>query len=807
MTADGADQARALSGARVLDLSQIHGYASKLFADLGAEVALVEPREGILARRKAPFLDDSPGDDRSLHFQYLHAGKKSVVIDFGDEGDRRLFRQLLSWADIVIDDQQQSLWQRRDLPFTQVAAINPGLVWCAITPSGQNSSRAHDPIDDTIAMCAGGMAWLTGYTDTGPLVVEGDISIYSSAQYGAVMSMIAYLGRDTAGGQFIDVSMREVVALGTETAPQFLTLKGIERRRLGEEERQAGIGVYPCRDGFVLLYAADSGLGTGWSDLVSWLRENKAPDAETLADPEWHNNAFKADPDNKARFRKIFTAFSMTRGKQELFEAGQARHIAVAPINTSAEAFEDVHLNACSYFTATGEIEGRSLKGPGAPYRLSKTPWATGTRAPHIGEHGEELRRAVARKGAVTNWPAGSSRDRSKKATLPLAGIRVIDFTWVGAGPFTTKILADFGAEVIKIESVTRPDQLRRAEPLVGSRGLEESGYFAVRNTNKKSVSINMKAPGARDVVLAMARNADVMANSFSPKAMQSFGLQYADVAEVHPGIVFLSMPLAGTTGPYRSYIGYGMSIAAIGGMFASGGQPSRPPVGTGTNFPDHLPNPLHAAFAVLAALAYRRRTGQGQEIEISQIESTISAYPDAILDYAANGHVRSRKASDPSPAHCGIYRCRGDDRWCAVSASNPDSLAALCRAVGRPDLAGRDNATDLHSAISAWTTRQAAEEVERTLLNAGVAASIVAKPGDLLSEDGTLMRRGFWQSLDHSVMGRMLYQGIAAKFSATPTSYRTSAPLLGQHNDDLPTLTGLSQDDCAALLAAGVVK
>jgi crotonobetainyl-CoA:carnitine CoA-transferase CaiB-like acyl-CoA transferase len=130
-----------------------------------------------------------------------------------------------------------------------------------------------------------------------------------------------------------------------------------------------------------------------------------------------------------------------------------------------------------------------------------------------------------------------------------------------------------------------------------------------------------------------------------------------------------------------------------------------------------------------------------------------------------------------------------------------------LCRAIGRPDLADRDNATDLHCAISAWTTGRAAEEVERTLLNAGVAASIVAKPGDLLSEDGTLMRRGFWQSLDHSVMGRMLYQGIAAKFSATPTSYRTSAPLLGQHNDDLPTLTGLSQDDCAALLAAGVVK
>ena len=174
---------------------------------------------------------------------------------------------------------------------------------------------------------------------------------------------------------------------------------------------------------------------------------------------------------------------------------------------------------------------------------------------------------------------------------------------------------------MIKIESATRPDQLRRSEPLVGNRGLEESGYFAARNTNKKSVSINMRSPEARDLVLGMVRGANVMANSFSPKVMKKFGLEYANVAAVNPRIVFLSMPMAGATGPYRDFIGYGMSIAAIAGMFALGGKPGRTPVGTGTNFPDHLPNPLHAAFAVLAALAHCRRSGKGQEIVISQIE------------------------------------------------------------------------------------------------------------------------------------------------------------------------------------------
>ncbi|HWK97047.1 MAG TPA: CoA transferase [Pseudolabrys sp.] len=386
-------------------------------------------------------------------------------------------------------------------------------------------------------------------------------------------------------------------------------------------------------------------------------------------------------------------------------------------------------------------------------------------------------------------------------AKLPLSGIRVIDFTWVGAGPFTTKILADFGAEVVKIESRTRPDQLRRAEPLVGKRSLEESGYFAVRNTNKKSVSIDMKAPGARELILDMARNADVMANSFSPKAMKKFGLEYADVAAVNPRIVFLSMPMAGARGPYRDYIGYGMSIAAIIGMFGLGGAPGRVPVGTGTNFPDHLPNPLHATFAVLAALAWRRRSGKGQEISISQIESTMAAFPDAVLDYAANGHVAAPGEAKDGYALRGTFQCAGDDRWCAIAVKASAPLDALC------ELLGCANASDIGYALAAWTRARPAEEAERLLQAAGIAAGVVARPAALVGDDAHLKARGFWQNLEHPVMGCTLYHGIAAKFSRTPTAYRTCAPLLGQHNDELPALAGLSVEQYEALAAQGVIK
>jgi len=248
-------------------------------------------------------------------------------------------------------------------------------------------------------MAAGGMAWLTGYEDTGPLVADGQIALYSAAQYAAVMSLIALLGRTrTGGGQLIDVSIQEVVALGTETAPQFYDLKGVTRRRLGEVERQAGIGLYPCRDGMVLLYAADSGLGTGWTNLVDWIAED-LPEATRLRDEIWRGNVYKATAEAKEIFRDIFTRFAADRGKQELFQEGQRRHIAIAPINEADAVFADPHFAACEFFAPVAKIEGRHVIGPGAPYHLSKTAWRAGRRAPRLGEHTERLRLRLMRTG------------------------------------------------------------------------------------------------------------------------------------------------------------------------------------------------------------------------------------------------------------------------------------------------------------------------------------------------------------------------------------------------------------------------
>lgn len=767
---------QALAGIRVVDLTTDFGYAAKHFADLGATVVLVEPPGGSPARARPPLSGGA-----SQWFAYRNGGKHSIVLDPGSARDCAELAELCAGADIVFDDRPQEYWRSRGLGWDAMHAANPDLVWCSITPFGQTGPAADADGCDLTAMASGGMAWLAGYEDIGPYVGDCGLATTSAAQYGAVTAMIAMLGRRNAGaGQFVDVSMQEVVALGTETAPQFLEMKGVMRRRLGERARQAGIGVYPCADGHVFVYAAESGVGRGWNLLAQWIHESGVPGAEELLDPRWQDNAFKSRLEQRTRFAEMWQEFAATRDRQSLFREGQRRRIAISPVNGAVDVLADEHLNARGFFDARG--------WPGAPYRLSATPWRA---QQAIGAPGGDA--AFVRADAQRRRAPAPALPAAGASSLPLAGLRVVDLTWVGAGPFTTKLLADFGAEVWKIESATRPDQLRRAEPMAAAGGLDASGYFANRNTNKKSVTLDLKLPGDLARVKELLATADIVANSFSPGVMDRLGLSWAEIAGINPRAIYLGMPFAGDEGPYRDYLGYGINIATLVGMFGRHALAGRLPVGTGTNFPDHLPNPLHACFAVLAALAWRERSRQGQRIAVAQVESTLAACPDAVLDAAANGRESPPPAFvEPWRAPHGIHQCAGEDRWCALSVADDAAFARLCTLLGRADLppsARFAERSAVDALVGAWFAQRSAEDALAALRAAGIAAAIVATPDDLLHRDPQLAARGFWQYLGHPVMGRGVYHGVAATFSLTPTRYRTGAPLLGQHNDELARL------------------
>lgn len=377
-----------LGDIRVVELGEAAGYGGRLLAMQGADVILAEPPAGLASRRRPPFLDDVEGIERSLTFHYLNAGKRSVIIDPENQDDRVRLKNLLLSADVVLDDRLQDEWRIYGLDYETLRLRNAGLIWCSVTGFGQTGPRARDKGDDFICMAAGGMMQLAGYQDLGPYASPGDIAVKSSGAYAAIATMLALHARDRDGkGQFIDVSMQEVIALGTETAPQFFDIKRTIRRRLAQPQRQAGIGYYPCADGYVMLYAAEAGVGTGWTRLVDWMVEWGTPGAERLRGEEWLTNSHKARPESTELFATIFQAFAHQRSKQELFEEGQRRRIAITPVNTGAEVYEDRHLNAVGCFGAVSSHGARPVIGPAAPVVMSATPFRLKAGAPRLGEH------------------------------------------------------------------------------------------------------------------------------------------------------------------------------------------------------------------------------------------------------------------------------------------------------------------------------------------------------------------------------------------------------------------------------------
>jgi benzylsuccinate CoA-transferase BbsF subunit len=408
----------------------------------------------------------------------------------------------------------------------------------------------------------------------------------------------------------------------------------------------------------------------------------------------------------------------------------------------------------------------------------------------------------------------------SKTPHLPLAGLRVADFCWIGAGSYTTKIFGDLGADVIKIETSTRLDSLRQAGPYKdGKPGVNRSGYFADRNSSKRGITIDMKHPKALGVIRKLIAQSDIVANNFAAGVMEKFGLGPQDCAAIKPDIIYLAMSMQGSKGPQRDFRGTGSSIAALTGIQDLSGLPDRIPAGTGTNYPDHLPNPCHAAFALLAALRHRRRTGQGQFIDFAQTEPMLSLLGPTFLDLTVNGRLQQRRGNDhPWAAPHGVYPAAGKDRWIAITAMDDVQWSALVVAMGRPAWAleerwqtmpqrFRERAA-LDQLLSAWTAQQDAQELMRKLQAAGVPAGAVQDAHDVTRTDPQLAHREHWVRLPHAEMGESLYNNLPFRFSRTPVHPQRPAPLLGEHTREiLHDMLGLSNAEIDQLQAEEVLK
>lgn len=403
---------------------------------------------------------------------------------------------------------------------------------------------------------------------------------------------------------------------------------------------------------------------------------------------------------------------------------------------------------------------------------------------------------------------------------LPLEGLLVADFCWIGAGSYTTKIFGDLGADVIKIESSTRLDSLRLAGPYRDGRpGVNRSGYFADRNTSKRGITLDMKHPSASGVIRRLIERSDIVANNFAAGVMEKFGLGYDDVVGMRPDTIYLAMSMQGSQGPQRDFRGTGSSIAALTGIQELSGLPGRVPAGTGTNYPDHLPNPCHASFALLAALRHRRRTGQGQYIDFAQTEPMLSLMGPTFLDLTVNGRLQERRGSDhPSAAPHGVYPCQGKDRWIAVTVMTDDQWSALVEAMGCPEWALEDrwrtqprrhrDRAELNERLAAFTAGREAQELMLDLQERGIPAGAVQDARDVTETDPQLAHRGHWVRMPHAEMGDSLYNNLPFRFSRTPVRPTRPAPLLGEHTREvLGGMLGFSDAEIEALDAEGALR
>ena len=399
----------------------------------------------------------------------------------------------------------------------------------------------------------------------------------------------------------------------------------------------------------------------------------------------------------------------------------------------------------------------------------------------------------------------------------PLEGLLVADFCWVAAGPVGTRLLSDAGATVVRIESSLRPDGLRGRGPYKdGIAGLNRSGFYNNFNAGKYSITLNMNSQKGRELATEIVRRADFVTNNYTPGTMGRWGLDYQSVRAMNPRAIYLSMPMMGSRGPRREFRGLGATIQAIAGINGVTGHPEKPPQGPGFNFPDYV-NPYFGMFALLSALAYRERTGEGQEIELSQYQATVSLVGAALLEASVNHEVPGRIGNrDREMAPHNFYPCAGDDRWIAIAVRDDDDWKALASVIGAAWASdarfttgeGRRGATEvLDVQIAAWTRPHDAYELMEQLQAAGIPAGVVQNGEDVARRDPQTAARQHYVVLDHPETGPTRHDSQSFRMGGGSVSPTRPAPLLGQHTQWVcETLLGLTREQIDGLLAEGAL-
>lgn len=817
-----------LSSYTVLDLADERGIlCGFVFAELGADVICVEPPGGSRARDCGPFADGTPEPERSLFWWAYARGKRSLVLDLEAEAGRAQLRELAAKADVLIESQTPGEMAKLGLDYETLSEPNPGLVYVSVSAFGQDGPKARWAGTDLTVLAAGGPLWLQGDNDRAPVRISVPQAFAHAGTDAATAALIALHERNRSGrGQHIDVSAQQAVTLSTQS--------DIVADPLGETmgSRYAGgvqVGpmvvrlVFPARDGHVsITYVFGSAIGPATNRLMAAVCEDGFC-TEEMRDKDWigFTDLFLQGKETLETFeeaKRCVANWTASKTKSELLQIALDRDLVIAPVSTTQEVIDSPQLAARNYFQALDRPDGAGRARQLGPFvRFSAVPALPPARAPRIGEHTEEIVREFASRAAAS--PASVPVAREERggaggdASLPLAGVKVLDFMWAIAGPISTRIFADYGATVIRVESTTKPDACRTMRPFAGAPGEESSALFHNCNASKRMITLDLTRPESREVVFDLVRWADVVCESFTPGTMKKLGFDYESLREVKPDLIMLSTCLMGQTGPLATFAGYGNLAAAMMGFFEYTGWPDRAPAGAYGAYTDYIA-PKFNASAMLTALEHRRTSGIGQHIDLSQGEAALHFLAPAMLDALVNGRVTTRVGNeDDRFAPHGCYPCAGEDTWIAIAVEDDAAWGSLCELI--PQLAGdprfaevadrRANADALDRLIGAFTSKQQAKALEAELQEHGIAAHQV-QDGAACSADPQLAARGHFIEIGNDDE-RTLVESCRSKLSRTPARVLPGRPTLGRDsNEVLEEVLGYEGERIVELVIAGVL-
>lgn len=780
----------ALDGIRVLDVATPLGaYVSRVLGDLGADVIKIEPPGGDPGRTHLPCL---PVGEAGLSLPFVHANvnKRSVVLDLQQADGQAQFRRLAAQADVVVSTESLATWAARCIDLTQLTAQFPHLVWAALTPFGLHGPYSGYAGSNIVAEAMGGLMAIQGDDTAAPCVSPYEQGTQLASLHAAFGAVSALWERRRSGlGQVVEVSIQEVLVPIYYGVVRY-DYSGDILRRTGGRNPQPANGYYQCQDGHVFLCVLQQN---------HWVRLGELSGDAFLCQPAIQEREYRlAHADELEAHLQAFAGRYTCWAFTELL---QQRGLPVAPVATIADLAHNVHLAAREFFGDLAQPPvSKPLRGPGALWRTTAAPLRVQRPTPQRGEHQAETLHE-----AATRPPLALPRATTPRA-LPLAGLRILDLSRVWAGPYATRYLAEMGADVTKVESSKFPDTRR-----------PQDAAFAEINHSKTYISLNFQHPEGRDLLMRLVALSDVVVENFTPRVMTQYQLDYAHLRAVRPDLIMVSMPGFGQTGPHSAFVSYGGPLMAYTGMALLWGHPgSHIDTHSKIAYPDYLAAGA-CALAITAALHERARTGQGQRIEMAQVETTVAALEVAFLDYFATGTVAGPMGNrDPNAVPQGCYPCLGVDAWCVISCQTEAQWQALAQCIGGVGLAEdarfttaaqRWTAHDaLDTLISAWTQPLTPHQVMRRLQAVGVPAGVVQTPEDLW-RDVHLRARQALVTLDHAEIGPVLHPGPTVRLHGTPSAALHPAGRLGADNRAVfCDMVGLTAAEFARLVETGVI-